>query len=344
MNKTIPVIHRNKKQALPKPVKPYKHVEIPRVWYNLPSVLLSNVQSLNNKVDEVITTVKTVNPDIVAITEAWQVAPEICQIQGYEVFHHLRTKQRGGGLVLFSRVKLNPSRLNVEVPEELEVMWVKVSPAVHPRGCSNIIFCLAYHPPRSPTGPLLVDHIITTADTLKSIMPASKLVVCGDYNQLDLVDVVEHLNLHQVVDFPTHGQNTLDLILTDMSDLYLPPQSLPPIGLSPHLSVLWTPACTTSLPPVSTTRTYRPLPDSCVREFGQWLTRYQWVEVTTPDDVNTKWENYKTTIMDTFHHFFPLKSTTTHPSDLPWIIPRIKRLLQQRNRAFYSDNNRYRLL
>ena len=121
MTKCIPIIHNKKKVTKPKPVKPYKHFEISRVWYNLPSVLLSNVTSLNNKLDEVITTVNLVNPDIVAITEAWQVVPEMCKIEGYEVFHHLRTGQRGGGLVMFSRGKLNPSRLTVDVPEELEV-------------------------------------------------------------------------------------------------------------------------------------------------------------------------------------------------------------------------------
>ena len=344
VTKTIPIIQCKRIVPKPKSNKQYKHFEIPRLWYNLPSVLLSNVTSLNNKLDEVITTVKSVNPDIVAITEAWQVVPETCVIENYEVFHQLRTNRRGGGLVMFSRGYLNPCRLSVEVPGEVEALWVKITPPRHPRHTASVVLCLAYHPPRSPTGPLLVDHIISTADTLRTRLPSSRLVVCGDFNELDVGDILDHLSLRQVVDFPTHGRNTLDLVMTDMADLYLPPQPLPPMGRSPHLSVLWSPTLTTSLPPVCTVATYRPLTDSALRRFGQWVVAYPWTEVIATEDVNTKWENYHSSVMKAYHHFFPPKTSTKHPSDLPWITPRIKRLLEYRNQAFYTNTYRYRQL
>lgn len=310
----------------------------------MPSVLLSNVTSLNNKLDEVKTTVKSVNPDIVAISEAWQVIPETCEIENYQLFHYLRTDRRGGGLVLFARESLSPCSLGVETPREIEALWVKVTPPCHPRHTACIIFCLAYHPPRSPTGQQLIEHIITTADIIKIRLPSSKLVICGDFNELDVGDMLAHLSLKQVVDFPTHGQNTLDLIMTDLADLYLPPQPLPPMGRSPHLSVLWSPTPTTSLPRVSTVTTYRPLTESALRQFGQWITNYPWIEVITAEDVNTKWENYHTSVMEAYHHYFPPKTTRKHPSDLPWITPRIKRLLDQRNKAFYTNKDLYKQL
>ncbi len=139
MNKKIPVISLKRKAPIPRPVKPYKHFEIPRLWYNLPSLLLSNVTSLNNKLDEVTTTIKSVNPDIVTITEAWQVTPEVCEVENYQLFHHLRTDRRGGGLVLLAKNNLSPTYLNVQVPREIEVLWVKITPSCHPRHTRAII-------------------------------------------------------------------------------------------------------------------------------------------------------------------------------------------------------------
>jgi len=54
--------------------------------------------------------------------------------------------------------------------------------------------------------------------------------------------------------------------------------------------------------------------------------------------VEDKWHYYLSTVTTAFHHFFPEKSLSTHPSDLPWITGRIKRLIQQRNQAFHSHN------
>ena len=78
-------------------MREYTHVEVPRVWYSLPSLLLSNVTSLSNKMDELIVSVSSTCADIVAITEAWQIVPEVCTMQDFQLFHHLRTERRGGG-------------------------------------------------------------------------------------------------------------------------------------------------------------------------------------------------------------------------------------------------------
>ena len=50
-------------------------------------------------------------------------------------------------------------------------------------------------------------------------------------------------NLHQLVDFPTRGQATLDLMLvsSNLNKLYSKPVPISPIGFSDHVSILWTP-------------------------------------------------------------------------------------------------------
>lgn len=100
---------------------------------------------------------------------------------------------------------------------------MRLNPRSHPRQTASVILCLVYHPPRAPTAHLLTNHIIDTADTIRVRYPTAKLVVCGDFNRLDTSEIAHHLNLTQVVDFPTHEQATLDLILTDMAQPLFPP-------------------------------------------------------------------------------------------------------------------------
>ena len=219
---------------------------------------------------------------------------------------------------------------------------MRVTPPCHPRHTASIIFCVVYHPPRAPTAQLLINHIIDTADALRVRYPAAKLVICGDFNRLNIDDILSQLHLTQVVGFPTHGQATLDLIITDLSQQYLSPQPLPPMGRSNHLSVLWNPAPTLSTPKATVTKTHRPMPDSAMREFGQWVVQHTWTEVTAVDDVHDKWRNYTRTTTEAFHRFFPVKSFPVHHSDAPWITPRIKRLISQRDRAFHTDTALYK--
>jgi len=179
--------------------------------------------------------------------------------------------------------------------------------------CFNNILCSLSPSPGSHS----LTDITDTADALRVRFPAAKLVICGDFNCIDISDLLHQLHLTQIVDFPTHGQTTLDLIITDLSQQYTPPQPLPPMGRSSHLSVLWAPILTTSLPKTTITKTHRPLPDSAIRRFGQWIVQHPWTEVTAVDDVNTKWLNYTRTTTEAFHHFFPVKSFPLNPSNAP---------------------------
>ena len=346
IRKTVPVIVSKKKATVRKEVepRPRKLLVVPRVWYHLPSLLLSNVTSLTNKMEEVTELVRTTGCDMMAITEAWQIIPEVSNIENFVLFHHLRENRRGGGVAVFCRADLNPSHLSVNVPEGVEALWVRLTPRVHPRNTASILVCVIYHPPRAPTTPV-TDHIIDTADSLRLRFPAAKLVVCGDFNRMDVSEVLHQLNLTQVVTFPTHDQTTLDLIMTDLAELYRPPTPLPPVGKSTHITIEWRPAPSTSIPRIrQVTRQHRPMPDSAMREFGRWIVEHPWTEVLAAEDVETKWRNYSTTTTEAFHHFFPVKDFSVHPSDAPWMTPHIKRLMKQRNRAYYTDRALFRSL
>lgn len=184
-------------------------------------------------------------------------------------------------MALYARKQLRASQLSVAVPEGIEVQWVKVTPPSHPSHTASIIFSVVFHPPRAPTGPDLIKHIINTSDNLKLQFLSSRLLVCGDFYDLSTADIQNHIHLPQIVDFPTLGHNTLNLILTDLGDQYLLPKPLPSMGHSTHVSIFGSPDPTTSHLQSPTIRSYRSTPDSAVREFGWWLVNYPWVEVLT---------------------------------------------------------------
>ena len=126
-----------------------------------------------------------------------------------------------------------------------EVLWIKLNPARLPRGFSCVILAVVYYP--GPTSPaecdaqLILNHLFDSLMKAQSIFSNCGLVVTGDFNRLKTSRLQNHFKLKQLVKFPTRGQATLDLILTNMADKYAEPESFPPFGLSDHVTVIVAP-------------------------------------------------------------------------------------------------------
>lgn len=116
-----------------------------------------------------------------------------------------------------------------------------------------------------------------------------------------------------------HSNSLLDLIMMDVGEHYFLPQPLPPIECSPHLSVIRSPSPTISQSPL--VRTFWATHDSAVWQFGQWITHYQWIEVTAADSVHIKWDSFQDTITTVCHHLFPAEMLKMHLSNIPWVTP-----------------------
>ena len=64
-------------------------------------------------------------------------------------------------------------------------------------------------------------------DIALSLYPNAGIFLIGDFNRCPVSTVLGHFILKQIVKVPTRGNSTLDLILTNMSALCNPPESLP---------------------------------------------------------------------------------------------------------------------
>ncbi|KAI8487943.1 hypothetical protein Bbelb_343910 [Branchiostoma belcheri] len=205
---------------------------------------------------------------------------EAClNVDGYNLFSRSRTERRGGGVALFVKDSI-PAKVvqEIEVPPELECLWISVRPRRLPRGLSELFFCTVYNPPASRHQDALVQHLLTGTDNIRSHHPEAGLVLLGDLNRLNTSDICGGNRLVQVVDTPTRGQSILDVIITDLQHYYQKPEVISPLGLSDHNMVLWK-ANNLKSGNRTKTKTVRPMRDSDIRAFGQWICSYDWEEV-----------------------------------------------------------------
>ena len=75
------------------------------------------------------------------------------------------------------------------------------------------------------------------SDKNQSGIPSCGIIMLGDFNKLITFSLRNRFNLKQIINFPTRGQNTSDLILTNMKSFYGDPIKLPPFGFSDHVSI-----------------------------------------------------------------------------------------------------------
>ena len=80
--------------------------------YDLPSFMLCNARSANNKFDELSTVILEYDVGVSAITETWfkhDLPASLISIPGYVVFHKSRIHRKEGGVALYAKDTFKPS-------------------------------------------------------------------------------------------------------------------------------------------------------------------------------------------------------------------------------------------
>ena len=213
--------------------------------YNFPSFLLTNTRSMNNKIDEFNELILESDIDIAAVTETWfkdDMPCDYVSIPNYEVFLRSRTNKRGGGVAIYFKETLTPRTVeHIDIPDDLEIMWIQIQPTKLPRSVSFIIVAVLYYPPNCAKADKLIEHIHHVIDTMSSRHSNVGYIVMGDLNELDISSLLSDPRFVQCVDKPTRGTRTLDKIITNISDYYQSPTISSPLGASDHCTVLWLP-------------------------------------------------------------------------------------------------------
>ena len=88
-------------------------------------------------------------------------------------------------------------------------------------------------------------------------------------------------------------------------------------------------------PPAYVVLEYRPLRDSSIREFGQWVTGEGWETITRLDDADEAAAALEDLLRTRFEQFIPIKRTRVRALNKPWITPNIVALMKRRRQAWH---------
>lgn len=106
------------------------------------------------------------------------------------------------------------------------------------RGFSSVIVAVVHHPHwTTADNDTMREHLFQSLLLAESRYPNCTLILARDFNRLDVKSIRRHLRLKQMVKKPTRKDAILDLVLTNLHDLYEEPQHFPPFGLSDHQTV-----------------------------------------------------------------------------------------------------------
>ncbi|KAI4904828.1 hypothetical protein NFI96_006812 [Prochilodus magdalenae] len=286
----------------------------------LPSLLLANVCSLENKLDELrarITTQREIREGCTLILkETWlsdSTPDSAIQLQTHSVHRGDRTaasgKNKGGGVCVFvnKRCCSDIKTFEKHCSTDLELLMVKCRPFYLPREFSTVF------------------------------------IVAGDFNHCNLRTVLP--KYHQHVSFPKRENNILDQVYSNVRGGYKA-VARPHVGQSDHISVFLYPA-------------YRQLlkqAPSVSKTIKVWTEK---TDLVLQDCFDTKdWEVFRTSavredctvdleeyasgvtsyISTCIETIVPTKRCRTYPNQKPWINSDVWSMLHARSTAFLSGN------
>ena len=263
---------------------------------------MSNIQSFGNSEDtDKITEIEAVldhnNIDIACLTETWlnENTKDQIAINDYVNFHTIRKNvlRSSGGVSILVKENIPANLVDIKIPEHLETLWVSIRPKWLPRSISNIVVAGVYYPGSNseyaPNKEDIILHITESVHHLYNKYAKPLFVIMGDFNDLKIDEIRDACALKQVVKVPTRKEATLDLILTNKGNsLYKKPITLPSIGTSDHLSVLYEPVENQKVNPEKTKTIIRKFHKSSMILFGAWLISFDWSFLLNIHNVNIK--------------------------------------------------------
>ena len=268
---------------------------------NLPTVATYNLRSLFPKVESLKTDLLERKIDVGFLTEIWEQShntehmfeiEKMLEMSGLQYISTARPPNKkgvsyGGAAIVVNLAKFSCEKLNISTPNNLEVVWGLLKPKDAAAKFKKIIVCSFYSPPKKNRNTKIADHIVTTLQMLCTKYPECGLILGADKNHMDITPILNcGLRLRQVVDRNTRNGVILDIIIMNLNSYYNSPIIAPPIQPdhprkgkpSDHSVPVCTPHTDRYRPARRNYRTikYRPLPDSSVRKFGQWIIAEDW--------------------------------------------------------------------
>ena len=323
---------------------------------NLPIISVSNLRSLMPKINNFKDDMLEREISLALLSEVWEQAQnkkhkfeieKLCELDGLKYISTPRvsTKRGGGAAIVANLRKFSLEKITVNNPHNLEVVWGLLKPKgqILTR-IKQILVCAFYSPPNSKKNNKLLDHIISTFHHLLTKYPEAGIVIGGDKNKLNISPLINAIpKLRQIVTKFTYKQKILDIILTNLHQFYCVPVIVPPVlpdraghGVpSDHdVPVAHPKAVPEAHVNEYKTVTSRPLPESGIREFGQWICDEKWVDLKYDQTPTEQAQLLQEILSEKVEKFFPKKIFRVSRKDKPYITKELKQLDRAKKRIY----------
>ena len=343
----------NDRSALPSTKYKQKNAS---VAHHLPVVSVCNLRSLFPKIDNFKNDMFERQVDVSLCSEVWQKAEnkrhkheieKMLELDGLKYFSTIRPRgKRGGGAAIIANTdNFSVDKLEVHIPYHLEIVWALARPKHDDAQFKVIILCSFYSPPRSRLRSKLKDHIIGTLQMLTTKYDGCGIFLGGDKNKMNISQLLNtNLKLKQINGRPTRKNEILDVCITNLFLYYNAPIIVPPVQpdvpgqgvASDHSVPLCIPNRDSFNPPARQYRTIisRPLPDSRIREFGQWIGTEQWGDIEKETDPSGQVEVFESIMMQKMDKYFPQKIIKLGLEDKAYMTSELKTLKRRRMREY----------
>lgn len=315
------------------------------------SVMHLNIRSLNAHFDEFVALVQLlpIKFDVICFTESWlrDSTKHLFHIEGFTAYHSLRPGNRtGGGVSVFVNDRFRVERVDncsVSLPH-IESLCLNVSLLT-----STVTIGSFYRPPSADcnmfTDKLHEIHALLSSNTKQ------ELVFCGDFN-MDLLNYENNagtlnfltcLNSLPLIPLITKPTRITDASATLIDNIFVnnPTQTVSGIltaDISDHLPVfiirrdLFLNTDSSRLETVQ----FRLVNDRTLTNFYNMLSKYDFNNITTSNDISVALCQVTTILTDTFNICCPIKRKTLSrkSQQKPWITNEILANVKKRQAYF----------
>ena len=324
------------------------------------TVLNTNARSLCPKIESMIDCFDEMQATIGVITETWladgdSLAEDIADLSAGAGIGLVCLNREpnalgvahGGVAVAYNTNKCTMRRLDLPNPEKYEVL---VTLATLPGYSRKLVTIACYLPPNYPVarGRGALSHVEDVVQEVKRQYKDPFILVAGDYNQWDIASALQDFpDLREADVGPTRKDRCLDRIFTNFGRAISTSGTVPPLeveaGAQGTMSDHRVAYVTAQLPKLRQfewlTYQYRFYNEGSVKNFGDWLTGYDWASLVQAEGSNKKAQMYQDAVTGAMEDFFPLITVRRKSSDCPWINNRVRKLIRRR-RGIYRREGR----
>ncbi len=321
----------------------------------LPTLMLSNVRSLENKLDLIQLSRSTQHEArdccVFVFTETWlnnNIPDSAIQLHGLNCYRadrdsSLSGKTRGGDLCVYINKEWcnNAAVISKHCSSLVEFMFVKCRPFYLPREFTAIVIAAVYIPPCANAKDALRE-LYSAISEQQTNNPDGFFIIAGDFNHANLKTVLP--KFYQHVNFATRGNNTLDFVYTTGKNAYKA-EPRPHLGYSDHISVMLIPAYRPLLKlakPVQKLITIWPNDaTSTLQDCFQCTDWNMFKEAATYNnhtDLHEYTETVTAYIKKCIDDVTVTKTITTRANQKPWMTAEVRGLLKTRDEAFRSGD------